>query len=192
MGFALYDIIIRAMARARTTLVRSSFADFGARSVIFAPVRLAGVEHVKVGNGVYIGSGCWIQGGPDPERTADSHHVPLKIGNRVSISGNTTISAVRSVQIGNDVLIASGVFICDHTHQTTGIKAIRDQGITGIAPVSIGAGSWIGQNVVIMPGVSIGEGAVIGANSVVTKDVPSRTIAFGTPASIYRGIDPAS
>jgi len=51
-----------------------------------------------------------------------------------------------------------------------------------VAPVRIGRGAWLGQNVVVMPGVTIGELAVVGANSVVTRDVPPRTIAVGVPA----------
>lgn len=189
MGFSVYELFIRAIAHAQTLLVKSSFAHFGRKSVFFGPIRLSGLEHVSIGHGVYIGSGCWIQGGADPEQDAGPHHVPLRIGNRVSISGRATISAVRSVSIGDNALIASGVYICDHTHEIRGQKAIRDQGITGISSISIGDGAWIGQNSVIMPGVSIGAGAVIGANSVVNRDVPPRTIAAGTPAKVLRAID---
>lgn len=189
MGFVIYNFAIRAIAHMRTILIRSSFAEFGRKSVVFGPVRLAGLKHISIGQGVYVGSGCWIQGGYDPENDCADKHISLRIGNRVSISGAATISAVRSITIGDNVLIAAGVFICDHTHQIVGEKAIRDQGITGIAPVAIGNGCWIGQNAVIMPGVAIGDGAVIGANSVVTKDVPPRTIAVGTPAKIIRAVD---
>ncbi len=52
--------------------------------------------------------------------------------------------------------------------------------------IKIGQGCWIGQNVVILPGVTIGEMTIVGANSVVTKDLPSRCIAMGSPARVTK------
>jgi acetyltransferase-like isoleucine patch superfamily enzyme len=43
--------------------------------------------------------------------------------------------------------------------------------------------------VVVTSGVTIGERCVIGANSVVTKDIPPRTIAAGSPARVIREIE---
>ncbi len=54
------------------------------------------------------------------------------------------------------------------------------------APITIGEGCWIGQNVSILPGVEIGDGCVVGANSVVTRSVPSYTISVGSPARVIK------
>jgi acetyltransferase-like isoleucine patch superfamily enzyme len=37
-----------------------------------------------------------------------------------------------------------------------------------------------------MPGDRIGKGSIIAANSVVTKDIPSYSVAAGTPAKIIK------
>ena len=37
-----------------------------------------------------------------------------------------------------------------------------------------------------MPGVTIGDGCVIGAHSIVNKDIPSATIAVGSPARVIK------
>jgi len=50
----------------------------------------------------------------------------------------------------------------------------------------IGDRVWVGANVTILKGVTIGDDAVIGAGSVVTKDIPSRAIAVGSPAKVLR------
>lgn len=52
--------------------------------------------------------------------------------------------------------------------------------------VSIGDGSYIGINAVIVGNVKIGKHCVIGANSVVTKDVPDYCVAVGSPARVIK------
>ena len=49
-----------------------------------------------------------------------------------------------------------------------------------LRPVGIGGGA------IIMPGVTIGEDSVIGAGSVVTRDIPVRSLAVGSPAKVIR------
>jgi len=57
-----------------------------------------------------------------------------------------------------------------------------------LSPVSIGDGSWIGENVCIV-GATIGKNCVIGANSVVTKNIPDFCVAVGIPARIIKRYD---
>lgn len=62
-----------------------------------------------------------------------------------------------------------------------------DQGIVQKGQkVSIGDGSYIGINAVIVGNVKIGKHCVIGANSVVTKDVPDYCVAVGSPAKVVK------
>jgi maltose O-acetyltransferase len=49
-------------------------------------------------------------------------------------------------------------------------------------PIVIGAGSWLGAQVMVLPGVTIGAGCVIGAGSVVTRDCEPHGIYVGCPA----------
>ena len=48
---------------------------------------------------------------------------------------------------------------------------------------------WIGANCTIFPGVTIGDNVIIGSNSVVNKNIPSNTVAFGSPARPHRAIE---
>jgi sugar O-acyltransferase (sialic acid O-acetyltransferase NeuD family) len=50
----------------------------------------------------------------------------------------------------------------------------------------IGSGCVIGSGVTILPGRKIGDGSTIGAGSVVSKDIPSKAIAFGNPAVVIK------
>lgn len=53
-------------------------------------------------------------------------------------------------------------------------------------PITIGDGVWLASNVVVCGGVTIGDGAVIGAGSVVTRDIPPRVFAAGSPCRVIR------
>lgn len=55
-----------------------------------------------------------------------------------------------------------------------------------LGEIHIGKGVMVGMETLIMPGVCIGDGAVIGARSVVLKDVPSYSVAMGSPAKVVK------
>ncbi len=57
---------------------------------------------------------------------------------------------------------------------------------TQTAPVTIGDNVWIGGGAILMPGITIGDNVVIGAGSVVTRDIPSDSVACGTPCRVIR------
>jgi acetyltransferase-like isoleucine patch superfamily enzyme len=48
--------------------------------------------------------------------------------------------------------------------------------------IKVGAGTWIGANVVVLPGVTIGSGCVIAAGSVVIEDCEDNYLYAGNPA----------
>jgi acetyltransferase-like isoleucine patch superfamily enzyme len=54
--------------------------------------------------------------------------------------------------------------------------------------VHIGSGTWIGVHSVVLAGITIGENCVIGANSTVTKDIPSHSVAVGSPARVIKSL----
>lgn len=65
-----------------------------------------------------------------------------------------------------------------------------DQGIVQKGQkVSIGEGSYIGINAVIVGNVKIGKHCVIETNSVVTKDVSDYCVAVGSLARVIRTIE---
>jgi acetyltransferase-like isoleucine patch superfamily enzyme len=178
----------RLGAKCFSLLVSGAFAHFGSRTVIMRPVRLGGEGRISVGNGVYIGAGSWLQTLPDDANRS----VAIRIDDGVSVAGACVISAVRSVRLEEEVLLARNVYISDHIHRYTDTdKAILRQGVDKIRPVLIRRGAWLGQNVVVCPGVTIGRGSVVGANSVVTRDIPDYVVAAGSPARIIKQIEAA-
>ncbi len=160
-------------------------------------------EKVFVGNDVWLGPGTLlitITEYPTPPMRHPDHppafrqvfDPTIRIGNRVTSTGNLTVSALQEITIEDDVLFASNVFISDGLHgYENANEPYKFQRMWRIAPITIKRGSWIGQNVLIMPGVTIGELSIVGANSVVTKSVADRCIAVGAPARVIKIWDDA-
>src|SRR5712692_9067949 len=177
LGF--YRSAVRLRDKLFSLLIRGSFASYGARSVLQVPLRLSGEARIAIGSDVFIGSGSWLQ---VLEGEGD---VALSVGDGTSVSGSCVLSAAQSGRLGKNVLVARNVYIADHMHAFDDrTRAVLEQGITRVAPVEIGDGAWLGQNVVVGPGVRVGRGAVVGANSVVLDDVPDFEVAVGAPARV--------
>jgi acetyltransferase-like isoleucine patch superfamily enzyme len=189
-------LLIRNMQDEIDSLTLPRFANTPNNLHFASPRRISNAECIWIGDDVSLGPGCllsatkrypggFMQGVPDGEV---QHFEPeIRIGNRVSATANLTIGAVQRVEIGDDALLASNIFISDnqHGHEDTE-RPYKYQPLDRIAPVSIGRGCWIGQNVVILPGVCVGEMSIIGANSVVAESIPPRSIVVGVPARVVR------
>jgi acetyltransferase-like isoleucine patch superfamily enzyme len=142
---------------------------------------------MTIGKNFRAGEGLWLEA---LDRYRDQHLAPrIIIGEDVSISRWSHISAITYIEIGSQTLVGSNVFIADHNH---GSYSGPNQSSPRIPPafrvlggggrVVIGERVWIGDNVTILGPVKIGDGAIIGANSVVTRDIAPETIAGGIPA----------
>lgn len=83
------------------------------------------------------------------------------------------------IEIGDDVTLAPRVHILCHDAST---KAFMNY--TKVGNVTIGNRVFIGAESVVLPGVTIGDDVVIGANSTVTHDIPTNSVAVGSPARV--------
>lgn len=165
------------------------FASCPTKCKIVSPRQILEPQRITLGENIYIGPNSALVVLPDQdlECQPDQRNPRLIIGNGVWATSELQIYALREIIIGDDVLFGKNVFIADGLHRFQNVTVpYKDQGFWRIAPVKIGRGSWIGQNVVINPGVTIGEFCVIGGNSVVTKSIPDRCIAVGAPAKIIK------
>ena len=165
-------------------LKKKEFKKIGKNSIIYKPyLQLSGLKHVIIGDDVTILNNARIA------VYGATKNSSIIIGNRCYIGFGFTIlsKASNKIIIGDDVLIASNVCITNENHGINPEDEIpyMNQDITG-DDISIGAGSWIGQNVCILPGVVIGKKSIIGAGSVVTKSVPDYSIAVGNPARVIK------
>lgn len=112
------------------------------------------------------------------------------IGDNVNINTDCHIGCINRVVIGNNVLMASRIYISDHSHGEANSSALAlppaQRPLHTKGPVVIEDNVWIGEGVCIMPGVTVGANSIVGANSVVTKDIPANSVAAGIPARILK------
>jgi len=119
----------------------------------------------------------------------------LKVGDGFRSNSYLHIGVVSSVTIGTNVLVASGVFISDHSHGYYSRSNSSSPNIPPVlrplmsSPIVIGDNVWIGEKVTILPGVNVGRGVIIGAGCVVTDDIQEYSIVVGVPARIIKHYD---
>jgi len=178
----------RLRIRCYTALLAAQFRSIGTGTTIEPPFRSANLGQVCLGIGVTIHRDSWIQVlGDHPASGA----AVLEIKSHAAIGMGATISAAKSVTIGEYVLFARNVYVSDHRHAFFDVNdPIMLQGITPPTPVSIGNSSWLGQNVCVLPGALIGAHCVIGANSVVNSAIPDFSVAVGSPARVIKKYNP--
>ena len=164
---------------------------------IFGLIR-AKVFGVTAGQSVYIGKHCSLKGKSyitledsvtvRPYAQIWSGGGTVRIGRGSEVGERCRISIANSLKIGEKVLLSPNVYItdCDHEYHNIEVPVI-DQGVVQKGQkVSIGEGSYIGINAVIVGNVKIGKHCVIGANSVVTNDIPDYSVAVGVPARVLK------
>jgi maltose O-acetyltransferase len=117
----------------------------------------------------------------------------IKFGNDVWIGYFCLIDGSGGLEIGDKVTFASGVHVYTHDSSFYRAKDLPKDPINGThckrAPVKIGNNVQIGANSVVLPGITIGDNVVIGSLSLVNKDIPSNSIAVGSPCRIVRKVN---
>ena len=166
--------------------IRTKFVFANARIIRF-PIRIRGRNLIKVGKGFTTGFNCRIDA-----YTYKNANTVINIGNNVQINDYVHIGAVEYVEIQDNVLIASKVFITDHNH---GSYSGQNHDSPNSIPkdrqiysnkVVIEKNVWLGEFVSVLPGVNIGEGSIIGTMSVVNKNIPPYSLAVGSPARVIK------
>lgn len=157
--------------------------------IIRFPFDIRNRQYIQLGKGFTTGRHCRLEVcGEDLKKGK----ICLRIGKQVQINDFVHIAACKNVEIGNNVLIASKVFISDINHgnykegERFDLSLPPEKQPLSSSPVRIGDYVWIGESVCILPGVTIGKHSIIGALSNVTKSIPAYSIAVGNPAKVIK------
>ena len=176
-----------------TFWIRNFLGEVGENSSFHYPLRLqgGGSRRIRIGKRTSIQAysilGAWERYGKD------GHYEPeIVIGNDCSIGEYCHITAINHVTIGNGLLTGRFVYIGDNAHGGLSVEEADihpvDRKLTSKGEVVIGNNVWLGDRVSVFSGVKIGDNVIIGAGSIVTHDIPSNSLAVGSPAKVIKTI----
>ena len=94
------------------------------------------------------------------------------------------VSRPTLVTIGDNVDMNMNFQILTHDWASLVFRSKYHDFINSSSHVTLGSNIYIGTNVVILKGVTIGDNCIIGAGSVVTHDIPSDSVAVGSPCKV--------
>jgi acetyltransferase-like isoleucine patch superfamily enzyme len=138
----------------------------------------AGISEATVGAGVRLSPTVSVRNGARVSIGAGAH-----IGQSCSLWAGDSHGRI---DIGDHALFAPDVFVTASNYDfDAGDGPVMDLPRRE-ADVRIGADTWLGARVVVLPGVTIGDGTVVAAGSVVTRDLPPGVLAAGVPARVLR------
>lgn len=175
---------IEGVVKMSWNLVKTKLLYPNARIIRF-PIDIRNKKNIDLGRNLTTGIGCRVECFP----INDTGEVILKFGENVQMNDYVHITAAKSVEIGDNVLMASKIYISDCSHgsylgdsnDSSPLSTPIDRPLL-VKPVKIENNVWLGEFVSVLPGVTIGQGTIVGANSVVSKSLPPNVIAVGAPA----------
>jgi acetyltransferase-like isoleucine patch superfamily enzyme len=172
-------------------------------------VRIRFASHVSLGRGAYLDQGVYLHACPNGihigRNTLVMHgsilhvynfrgipHSGIWVGEDSLIGERNVIRGQGGVRIGSRVFTSPLVQLLAVNHLFDDpTRPFVEQGITARG-ITVEDDVWIGAGAIVTDGVTIGRGAVVAAGAVVTRDVPPRTVAAGSPARVVREVgDPA-
>lgn len=148
-------------------------------------------QYVEIGKGFVAGDRFRLEAW---DTYGDEKFNPsVKIGSNVIFNTDIHIGCINLIEIGDNCLFASRIYITDHHHGEPTLEMLklapRQRPLISKGPVIIGSNVWIGEGVAIMPNVRVGDNSIIATNAVVTKNVPANCVVAGIPAKVIRIIN---
>jgi serine acetyltransferase len=165
-------------------LFRSQCAHVGYRFQMEQMPYLKGCGRIEIGDGVRLSGKSSIEFSTRVDQKPE-----LVIGNRTFVGHGCGLHLGKSIRIGSDCLLASGVRVYDldgHPLDADRRRNGEPTPMEEIRPVVIEDDVWIGTCAIILKGVTIGSRSVIAAVAVVSRDVPADSVVAGNPARVVK------
>lgn len=106
----------------------------------------------------------------------------VHIGNSVGIFEGTVLNPSSRITIGDCVGIGADCLLWTHGAWCDPLDGFP----FSFSPVTIGSNVWLPARSIMLPGTNIGDNCVIGTGSIITKDIPSGSLAMGSPCKVIK------
>jgi maltose O-acetyltransferase len=124
-----------------------------------------------------IGAGSWVE-----SPFFCDYGSQINLGDRVFVNMGCVFLDAAPITLGDDVQLGPNVQLLTSDHPRD--AAERAHGRESAFPILIGARSWLGGGVIVLPGVEIGADVIVGAGSVVTRPLETGVVAAGNPCRV--------
>jgi acetyltransferase-like isoleucine patch superfamily enzyme len=162
------------------------FFYFGAGAALMAPQGVVYNErYLSIGDGALIGPNVCLTAGISGEQTMLTSPV-VTIGKKCVIGRGSHIIGHWSIVLGDEIQTGPYVYITDQNHSYEDPDQPVGWQPPTVAAVRIGSGSWLGANVVILPGTVLGRNTTVAAGAVVRGEFPDHVVLGGVPAKVLR------
>jgi serine acetyltransferase len=166
------------------------FGRFGRGTALLAPQGVIYNErYLAIGEGTLIGPNVCLTAGMGPGQRMLTDPV-VSIGDRCVIGRGSHIVGHWSIVIGDEIQTGPYVYITDQNHSYEDLDEPVGWQSPSESAVEIGSGSWLGANVVVLPGTKLGRNTVVAAGAVVRGEFPDHVVIGGVPARVLRHYDP--
>jgi acetyltransferase-like isoleucine patch superfamily enzyme len=186
----VFDGYLKNKQKLELNILKNNFKSIGNNFNINKDYTVLNPQYMEIGNNFSSGDRFRIEAW---DKYGEHNFTPsIKIGTNVIFNTDIHIGCINSIQIGDNCLFASRIYITDHHHGEPTVQMLEllpvDRPLISKGPVIIKNNVWVGEGVAIMPNVTIGENSIIATNAVVTKDVPANCVAAGVPAVVIKYI----
>lgn len=107
----------------------------------------------------------------------------IRLGTGCKINRNCIIVAKKSIQIGENTVIAPNVCLYDHDHSFNECGIVA--GVYKESPIVVGRNVWIGAGTIILRGTTIGDHSVIGAGCVIHGAIPKNSLVTSASRELH-------
>jgi len=167
----------------------TSFHTFGRGAALLAPQgTIYNERYIALGENTLVGPSVTLAVGVSPDQEMLTSPV-IAIGSACVIGRGSQIVGHWSIVIGDNVQLGPNVYVTDQNHSYDDPLTPIGQQPGREAAVVIGSGSWVGTQVVILPGTHLGVNTTVAAGAVVRGSFPDHVLLGGVPAKILRHYD---
>ena len=153
-----------------------SFLYFGSGAALMAPQGVIYNErYLSIGDETLIGPNVCLTAGISGDQVMLTSPV-VSIGKKCIIGRGSHIIGHWSIELGDEIQTGPYVYITDQNHSYENPDEPIGWQTPSEAAVRIGSGSWLGANVVILPGTVLGRNTVVAAGAVVRGEFPDHVV----------------
>lgn len=164
------------------SVCRSGKVQIGGGAYVHPSVHVLGKDNIRVGENTCVSEGSWLN-----VNHRDKGKVSIEIGNNCFIGKQNFFTSGDYIRIGDYTLTTIGCRFIGSSHQVGDPEVpYLLTGTTKDDRIIIGVNCFIGAGATVLGNVSVGHGSVVGANSLVLSDIPPFSLVVGNPAKVVK------